>query len=142
MSLAASYPRPGTSALLLAYRPWASMIAAINILVQYAINDWLTWGAITYPFAFLVSELVNRRFGPAQAQRGMGRFCGGSRRFGPAGSAAHCGGFRTGVCLLADAGYFGVRQTAPQPLVACAADCHGAGRLSGYGGLLEHWLCR
>ena len=45
------------------------VVLASNILVQYAINDWLTWGAITYPFAFLVSELVNRRFGPAQARR-------------------------------------------------------------------------
>lgn len=46
-----------------------AVVLASNILVQYAINDWLTWGAITYPFAFLVSELVNRRFGPAQARR-------------------------------------------------------------------------
>ena len=45
------------------------IVLASNILVQHAINDWLTWGAITYPFAFLVSELINRRFGPAQARR-------------------------------------------------------------------------
>lgn len=24
-----------------------------NILVQYPINDWLTWGAFSYPLAFL-----------------------------------------------------------------------------------------
>ena len=45
------------------------VVLASNILVQFAINDWLTWGAITYPFAFLVTELVNRAFGPAQARR-------------------------------------------------------------------------
>ena len=69
MSLATPYPRPGTPALLLAVSAMGVVVLASNILVQYAINDWLTWGAITYPFAFLVSELVNRRFGPAQAQR-------------------------------------------------------------------------
>ena len=47
----------------------AAVVLASNILVQFPLNDWLTWGAITYPVAFLVSELVNRRFGPAQAQR-------------------------------------------------------------------------
>lgn len=44
----------------------AAMIAVIlssNILVQYPINDWLTWGAITYPFAFLITDLVNRFHG-------------------------------------------------------------------------------
>ena len=47
----------------------AIVVLASNILVQFAINDWLTWGAFTYPVAFLVSELVNRRFGPQLARR-------------------------------------------------------------------------
>lgn len=47
----------------------AGVVLASNILVQFPINDWLTWGAITYPAAFLVSELVNRRHGPIQARR-------------------------------------------------------------------------
>lgn len=47
----------------------AAVVLASNILVQFPINDWLTWGAITYPVAFLVSELVNRRHGPQHAQR-------------------------------------------------------------------------
>ena len=47
----------------------ALVVLASNILVQFAINDWLTWGAFTYPGAFLVSELVNRRFGPQLARR-------------------------------------------------------------------------
>ena len=46
----------------------AIIVVASNILVQYPIGQWLTWGAFTYPFAFLVSELVNR-FQGAQAAR-------------------------------------------------------------------------
>ena len=55
--------------LLIAITAMVVVVLSSNILVQYAINDWLTWGAITYPFAFLVSELVNRGFGPVQARR-------------------------------------------------------------------------
>jgi queuosine precursor transporter len=47
----------------------AAVVLASNLLVQFPINDWLTWGAITYPVAFLVSELVNRAHGPEQARR-------------------------------------------------------------------------
>ncbi|WP_296738129.1 VUT family protein [Variovorax sp.] len=47
----------------------ALVVLASNILVQFAINDWLTWGAFTYPVAYLVSDLVNRRFGPGMARR-------------------------------------------------------------------------
>jgi queuosine precursor transporter len=45
------------------------VVAGSNIAVQYPINDWLTWGALTYPFAFLVTDLTNRRFGPGEARR-------------------------------------------------------------------------
>ncbi len=45
------------------------VIAASNVLVQHPINDWLTWGALTYPFAFLVTDLANRFHGPAFARR-------------------------------------------------------------------------
>jgi queuosine precursor transporter len=45
------------------------IVAASNWLVQFPINDWLTWGAFTYPFSFLVTDLTNRRFGPASARR-------------------------------------------------------------------------
>jgi uncharacterized PurR-regulated membrane protein YhhQ (DUF165 family) len=44
------------------------VVAGANVAVQYPINDWLTWGALTYPLAFLVTDLTNRRFGPAQAR--------------------------------------------------------------------------
>lgn len=46
-----------------------AIVAASNWLVQFPINDWLTWGAFSYPFAFLVTDLTNRRFGPAAARR-------------------------------------------------------------------------
>lgn len=63
------YPYPTRSQLTSAVLAMGVVVLSSNILVQYAINDWLTWGAITYPFAFLVTELVNRAFGPAQARR-------------------------------------------------------------------------
>lgn len=63
------YPRPTAAQLLLGVLAMSAVVLASNILVQHVINNWLTWGAITYPFAFLVSELMNRRFGPVQARR-------------------------------------------------------------------------
>jgi len=47
----------------------AVVVVASNILVGYPINDWLTWGALTYPVAFLVTDVTNRRFGPRAARR-------------------------------------------------------------------------
>lgn len=56
----------------------ALVVVASNILVQFpvdgdvggvALADILTWGAFTYPFAFLVTDLANRRYGPAVARR-------------------------------------------------------------------------
>jgi len=45
------------------------VVAASNWLVQFAINDWLTWGAFTYPFAFLVTDLTNRAYGARRARQ-------------------------------------------------------------------------
>lgn len=45
------------------------VVVGSNFLVQYPINHWLTWGAISYPVAFLVADLLNRRFGPHAARR-------------------------------------------------------------------------
>ena len=42
---------------------------ASNWLVQFPINDLLTWGAITYPFSFLVTDLTTRLQGPERARR-------------------------------------------------------------------------
>ncbi|MFN0041110.1 MAG: queuosine precursor transporter [Burkholderiales bacterium] len=39
------------------------VILISNILVQTPINNWLTWGAITYPFSFLIIDLANRFYG-------------------------------------------------------------------------------
>jgi hypothetical protein len=47
----------------------AAVVAASNVLVQYPVGPFLTWGAFTYPFAFLATDLVNRRSGPAAARR-------------------------------------------------------------------------
>ena len=52
--------------------PLLAMVAVIvlsNVLVQHPINDWLTWGAFSYPLVFLVSDLTNRALGPATARR-------------------------------------------------------------------------
>ncbi|MBL8576333.1 MAG: queuosine precursor transporter [Mesorhizobium sp.] len=55
----------------------ALVVVASNVLVQFpvdgqvgslALADVLTWGAFTYPFAFLVTDLANRRHGPAVAR--------------------------------------------------------------------------
>ena len=55
--------------LLLGVIAMATIVVASNILVQYPVGLWLTWGAFTYPFAFLVSELVNRFEGAKAARR-------------------------------------------------------------------------
>jgi uncharacterized integral membrane protein (TIGR00697 family) len=47
----------------------AALVAASNILVQFLFGSWLTWGAFTYPFVFLVTDLVNRLHGPAAARK-------------------------------------------------------------------------
>jgi uncharacterized PurR-regulated membrane protein YhhQ (DUF165 family) len=64
---------------------WISAVAAMvvvvvasNVLVQYPVTatiggvdlaDLLTWGAFSYPAAFLVTDLTNRRFGVVTARR-------------------------------------------------------------------------
>jgi queuosine precursor transporter len=47
----------------------AAIVVASNILVQFPLGAFLTWGALTYPFAFLVTDLTNRLEGPAAARR-------------------------------------------------------------------------
>lgn len=47
----------------------ATLVVLSNILVQVPIGQWLTWGAFTYPFTFLVTEIVNRLHGPQAARR-------------------------------------------------------------------------
>ena len=50
------------------------VVLTSNIAVQYpfthlGLGDYLTWGAFTYPFSFLITYLSNRRFGSAGARR-------------------------------------------------------------------------
>ena len=56
----------------------AGVVLLSNILVQYPVSgtlygislaDLLTWGAFTYPLAFLVNDLTNRQFGPSAARK-------------------------------------------------------------------------
>lgn len=64
--------------LLLAVFAMVVVVAASNILVQFPVEAhlgpfnlaaFLTWGAFTYPVAFLVTDLTNRHFGPRLARR-------------------------------------------------------------------------
>lgn len=47
----------------------AAVVVASNILVQFFVGDWLTWGAFTYPIAFLVTDVMNRLYGAALARK-------------------------------------------------------------------------
>jgi queuosine precursor transporter len=52
----------------------AGVVTLSNFAVQHPIHafgldEMLTWGALTYPVAFLVNDLTNRRFGPALTRR-------------------------------------------------------------------------
>ncbi len=65
------------SRLLVALVAMVAVVAASNILVQFPVDvtlgavhigDILTWGAFTYPVAFLVTDLSNRAFGPQRTR--------------------------------------------------------------------------
>ena len=50
------------------------VVVASNVLVQYpfepfGLGDYLTWGAFSYPVAFLVTDLTNRRYGATTARQ-------------------------------------------------------------------------
>lgn len=47
----------------------AAVVVASNILVQHLFGQWLTWGAFTYPIAFLVTDIMNRVYGVSIARR-------------------------------------------------------------------------
>ena len=61
--------RPQRHLLILGVIAMAVIVTASNFLVQFPINDWLTWGAFTYPVSFLVTDLTNRALGTAVARR-------------------------------------------------------------------------
>jgi uncharacterized integral membrane protein (TIGR00697 family) len=47
----------------------AAVVVASNILVQFLFGQWLTWGAFTYPIAFLITDVMNRVYGAPAARR-------------------------------------------------------------------------
>ncbi|MCK0141019.1 queuosine precursor transporter [Aliiroseovarius sp. F20344] len=47
----------------------AAIVVASNILVQFLFGQWLTWGAFTYPLAFLVTDVMNRVYGASAARK-------------------------------------------------------------------------
>ncbi|MBI1217161.1 MAG: queuosine precursor transporter [Rhodobacteraceae bacterium] len=47
----------------------ATIVVASNILVQFLLGQWLTWGAFTYPFTFLITDLMNRLHGARIARK-------------------------------------------------------------------------
>ena len=47
----------------------AAVVVASNILVQFLFGNWLTWGAFTYPIAFLVTDVTNRVYGTGPARK-------------------------------------------------------------------------
>jgi queuosine precursor transporter len=65
------------SRFLVAVAAMVATVAASNVLVQFPVQltlgtvnlgDILTWGAFTYPVAFLVTDLTNRTFGPQRTR--------------------------------------------------------------------------
>ncbi len=61
-------------AFALAVFAMCAAVLAANILVQFpftpfGLQDYLTYGAFTYPFTFLVNDLTNRRLGLARTRQ-------------------------------------------------------------------------
>jgi len=46
-----------------------AIVASANYLVQFPVNDWLTWGALTYPISYFITDLTNRWYGADRARR-------------------------------------------------------------------------
>lgn len=70
MNLTTLSRRPGILLALVLLH--ISVIAASNYLVQLPIEIWgvhLTWGALSYPFIFLATDLTIRAFGASLARR-------------------------------------------------------------------------
>ena len=58
-----------TRGIILGVIAMATIVVASNILVQFFVGNWLTWGAFTYPFAFLVTDVINRLYGVGSARK-------------------------------------------------------------------------
>jgi len=46
--------------LLLPSAAMTSVVLASNYLVQFPVNEWLTYGTLSYPLAFLITNVINR----------------------------------------------------------------------------------
>lgn len=62
-----------TRAVGMAVAAMIVIVVASNYLVQFpvtsgALGEFLTWGALSYPVSFLVTDLINRFFGPKRAR--------------------------------------------------------------------------
>ena len=68
-SIPTSFPTWPLHRLWLPILAMTLVIVVSNVAVTYPINVWLTWGAFTYPFVFLVTDLTNRAVGPAGARK-------------------------------------------------------------------------
>ena len=55
--------------LILPALAMAAIVLLSNILVQFPLNAWLTWGAFSYPVAYFVTDVCNRLFGAPSARR-------------------------------------------------------------------------
>ena len=55
--------------LLIGIIAMSVVVISSNVLVQFILGEWLTFGALTYPFAFLVNDLTNRLLGPGPAKK-------------------------------------------------------------------------
>ena len=74
MTLPIDLPTPSSKlpTLQQLWLPISAMIVVVvasNYLVQFPLNSWLTWGAFTFPVAFLVTDLTNRAVGAQAARR-------------------------------------------------------------------------
>ena len=47
----------------------ASVVVLSNVLVQFYLGAFLTYGAFTYPIAFLINDVVNKLEGPKRARQ-------------------------------------------------------------------------
>ncbi len=45
------------------------VILSANILVAIPVNDWFTYGALTFPICFLITDTVNRLYGVQSARK-------------------------------------------------------------------------
>jgi uncharacterized PurR-regulated membrane protein YhhQ (DUF165 family) len=77
------HPPGRTLGITVAVAAMAAVVVLSNVLVQYPFGyrigqlelaNLLTWGAFSYPLAFLVTDITNRLLGPAIARRVV--YCG------------------------------------------------------------------